>query len=55
MLLGFKGTLRQAMDSYLAVLDGVTLADLIAPMPRTGGPKAAARIRLVPGLPALKP
>jgi Rrf2 family nitric oxide-sensitive transcriptional repressor len=26
-----KGVLQQATDSYLAVLDGVTLADLIAP------------------------
>ena len=34
-----------------AVLDGMTLADLIAPMPMTGGTKASARIKLVPGLP----
>ncbi|MDO9149486.1 MAG: Rrf2 family transcriptional regulator [Hydrogenophaga sp.] len=47
-----KGALQQAMDSYLAVLDGVTLADLIAPMPAVGGEKSAARILLVPGLPA---
>jgi Rrf2 family nitric oxide-sensitive transcriptional repressor len=50
-----KGALQQAMDSYLAVLDGVTLADLIAPMPRSGGPKAGTRIKIVPGLPTLKP
>ena len=49
-----KGALQTAMDSYLAVLDGVTLADLIAPMPVTGGAKASARIRVVPGLPSLK-
>lgn len=49
-----KGALQQAMDSYLAVLDGVTLADLIAPMPAAGGIKAGARIRLVPGLPSLR-
>lgn len=28
---GLKGTLQQATNSFLAVLDGVTLADLIAP------------------------
>lgn len=50
-----KGTLQQAMDSYLAVLDGVTLADLVAPLPIAGGAKTGTRIRLVPGLPALKP
>ena len=48
-----KGALQQAMDSYLAVLDGVTLADLIAPMPIASGTKASARIKLVPGLPRL--
>ena len=48
-----KGVLQQAMDSYLAVLDGVTLADLIAPMPIASGTKASARIKLVPGLPRL--
>ena len=50
-----KGALQQAMDSYLAVLDSVTLADLIAPMPPPRGTKPGVRIRLVPGLPALKP
>ncbi len=50
-----KGTLQQAMDSYLAVLDGVTLADLVAPLPGAGGAKTGTRVRLVPGLPALKP
>lgn len=49
-----KGALQQAMDSYLAVLDGVTLADLIAPIPTTGGAKAGSHIRIVPGLPSLK-
>jgi Rrf2 family nitric oxide-sensitive transcriptional repressor len=50
-----KGVLQQAMDSYLAVLDGVTLADLIEPMPMpiASGTKASARIKLVPGLPRL--
>ncbi len=33
-----KGVLRQAIDAYLAVLDAVTLEDLIAPSPaRAGG------------------
>ena len=34
-----KGVLQQATNSYLAVLDGVTLADLIAAEPK--GPKSA--------------
>lgn len=29
-----KGTLGRAMDSFFSVLDGVTLADLVAPPPR---------------------
>lgn len=49
-----KGTLQQAMDSYLAVLDSVTLADLIAPMPVAAGVPASARIQIVPGLPTPK-
>lgn len=49
-----KGALQQAMDAYLTVLDGVTLADLIAPMPSAGATKVGTRIRLVPGLPSLK-
>jgi Rrf2 family transcriptional regulator, nitric oxide-sensitive transcriptional repressor len=39
-----QSVLQQAMDAYLAVLDGVTLADLVAPA-------GAARVRWVPGLP----
>lgn len=46
-----KGVLAQALDSYLAVLDGVTLADLVAPLPASAGARHATRIRLVPGLP----
>lgn len=42
-----KGALREAMDRYLAVLDGVTLADLVAPDP--GG--SSQRVQFVPGLP----
>lgn len=49
-----KGALRMAMEAYLQVLDGVTLADLIAPMPIASGTKASARIKLVPGLPRLQ-
>lgn len=49
-----KGTLRKALEAYLQVLDGVTLADLIAPMPTASGTKASARIKLVPGLPSLQ-
>ena len=30
---GLKGVLHQATNSFLAVLDGVTLADVIAPLP----------------------
>ncbi|MGS5085875.1 RrF2 family transcriptional regulator [Hydrogenophaga sp. A37] len=50
-----KGTLQRAMDSYLAVLDGVTLADLLEPMP-SPGPGARKLVRVVkhiPGLPDL--
>ncbi|WP_439517533.1 Rrf2 family transcriptional regulator [Hydrogenophaga sp.] len=43
-----KSALREAMDRYLEVLDGVTLADLVAPAP---GARGAQRVRLVPGLP----
>ncbi len=45
-----KGALQQAMQAYLQVLDGVTLADLVAPMADTGA-RASQRMRLVPGLP----
>ena len=57
-----KGVLGQAMQAYLAVLDGVTLADLVAPTsphgvalqatvaaPRPGS--ARRKAVLVPGLP----
>jgi Rrf2 family nitric oxide-sensitive transcriptional repressor len=39
-----QGVLEQAMDAYLAVLDGVTLADLVAPL-------AGKKLAWVPGLP----
>lgn len=47
-----KGAFQQAMDAYLAVLDGVTLADLVQPMPTPSNAKGARRIALIPGLPA---
>ena len=57
-----KGVLGQAMQAYLAVLDGVTLADLVAPTSPQGvalqatvaAPRAGIARRktaLVPGLP----
>jgi Rrf2 family nitric oxide-sensitive transcriptional repressor len=42
-----KATLQRALAGYLAVLDGVTLADLVAP----AGGGAAVSGRRVPGLP----
>jgi len=42
-----KTALRDAMNRYLEVLDGVTLEDLIAPMPGTG----SQRVQFLPGLP----
>lgn len=39
-----QSALGQAMEAYLAVLDSVTLADLVAPA-------GSARVRWVPGLP----
>ena len=46
-----KGAFQQAMAAYLAVLDGVTLADLVAPMPALSGSKGAQRVRWIPGMP----
>jgi Rrf2 family nitric oxide-sensitive transcriptional repressor len=48
---GLKGVLSQAMQAYFVVLDGVTLADLVAP-PDVGvaAPKSR-RTQGVPGLP----
>jgi len=49
-----KAALKHAMDSYLAVLDGVTLADLLEPMPPPGtGERKVVRVKLIPGLPGL--
>lgn len=46
-----KGAFQQAIDAYLAVLDGITLADLVAPMPASGGAGSAQRVHWIPGLP----
>lgn len=49
-----KGVLQQATQSYLAVLDGITLADLVAtPMnDPTAMPASSVRyLQLIPGLP----
>ena len=48
-----KGTLQQAMDSYLAVLDGLTLADLLEPMPPGVGVRKVVHLKHIPGLPDL--
>lgn len=49
---GLKGVLSQAMQSYFSVLDGVTLADLVAPRTATARMPKSLRSGLVPGLPA---
>ena len=49
-----KGVLQQALQSYLAVLDGVSLADLVEPYPDTAKLPKAMRLRLIPGLPAAR-
>ena len=46
-----KGVLGEAMDAYLTVLDGITLADLVAPSP--AGRRGAHPVRWLPGLPRL--
>jgi Rrf2 family nitric oxide-sensitive transcriptional repressor len=47
-----KGVLHQATSSYLAVLDGVTLADLIAPENVTAQMPKSKKSLATPGLPA---
>ncbi len=49
---GLKGVLHRATQSYLAVLDGVTLADLIAPTVSPLGMPSRRQAQLVPGLPS---
>lgn len=48
-----QGALAQATQAYLAVLDGLTLADLMAPLPGAGktGRGSAQPLRWMPGLP----
>lgn len=48
---GLKGVLNQATQSYLSVLDGVTLADLIAPVAGTAAMPLSRKIKAIPGLP----
>ncbi|MDO8317699.1 Rrf2 family transcriptional regulator [Rhodoferax sp.] len=46
-----KGLLNQATQSFLAVLDGVTLADLVAPMSSVVDPAKTQHLQWIPGLP----
>lgn len=46
-----KGVLNQATQSYLAVLDGVTLADLVAPTAASADLPIGRRLHLIPGIP----
>ena len=46
-----KNVLGRAMQGYLAVLDGITLADLVPPAGAPQG-RSAQPMRFVPGLPA---
>lgn len=50
---GLKGVLSQAMQAYFAVLDGVTLADLVAARPVVVANPASRRAQAIPGLPML--
>ncbi len=46
-----KGVLSQATQSFLGVLDGVTLADLVAPVPSVVDAPRTRLLHWVPGLP----
>lgn len=46
-----KGVLNQATQSFLAVLDGTTLADLVAPMSNVVNAPKTRRAQAIPGLP----
>jgi Rrf2 family nitric oxide-sensitive transcriptional repressor len=46
-----KGVLSQATQSFLAVLDGITLADLVAPTGGAGDTAKVRRMHWIPGLP----
>ena len=46
-----KGILNQATQSFLAVLDGITLVDLVAPVAGVGDATKTRRVQWIPGLP----
>jgi Rrf2 family transcriptional regulator, nitric oxide-sensitive transcriptional repressor len=46
-----KEVLNQATQSFLAVLDGVTLADLVAPVSSVVDAAKTQRLQWIPGLP----
>ena len=46
-----KSVLGQATQSYLAVLDGITLADLVAPIAKSGDTSVRRRVPLILGIP----
>jgi Rrf2 family nitric oxide-sensitive transcriptional repressor len=46
-----KSALNQATQSFLTVLDGITLADLVAPVSSVGEMPKTRRLQLIPGLP----
>jgi Rrf2 family nitric oxide-sensitive transcriptional repressor len=46
-----KGVLSQATQSFLAVLDGTTLADLVAPVVNVVDLPKTRRLQGIPGLP----
>jgi len=46
-----KGVLQDATQRYLSVLDGITLADLVAPSTHGTSPKMPQHLNLIPGLP----
>ena len=50
---GLKGALSQAMQAYFLVLDGITLADLVAPRDVAVASPPSRRMQAVPGLPVL--
>ncbi len=48
-----KGVLNQATQNFLAVLDGMTLAELVTPESGCGDKAKAQRVRWIPGLPGI--
>ena len=46
-----KGVLNQATQSFLSVLDGITLADLVAPVASVVDAPKTRRLKWIPGLP----